>query len=355
MKKVSLLDIARSLNVSTSLVSFVLNGQGDEKGINSKTQQRVLAKARELNYKPNHIARGLRLGKSNTIGLIVADISNKFYARIAKRVEELAGNNKYNLIICSTDENPEKEIELINMLRERQVDGLIISTTQNETFLFTQLKKEQFPFVLIDRQLSRIKTNYVGVENYSGAYNATDLLIRNGYSKIGLLKISPSYLSSVKEREKGYRDALKNHKLKVSNKRIAEIDYEDIDGQVKQKLIDFFGSPNQVNALFSVNNRITVACLECLKEMQIKVPEDVGLISFDDVELFRFSYPTITAVAQPTEKIGEEAVRLLFEIMNENQNGKIRQKILPVKIVERGSINKSIEIIEPILEDNIIN
>jgi len=203
LKKVSLNDIAKSLSVSKALVSFVLNGQGEEKGISSKTQERVRAKAKDLNYKPNFIARGLRLGKSHTIGLIVADISNKFYAKIAKRIEEVAAENNYHLIICSSDEDPVKELGLIEMLRERQVDGLIISTTQKDTTIFKQLKKEAFPFVLIDRNLPQLQTNYVGVENIKGAYLATQKLLTNNYQKIALLKISPFYLSTIKEREVG--------------------------------------------------------------------------------------------------------------------------------------------------------
>ena len=130
MKKISLADVAKSLGVSKTLVSLVLNDRGDEKGINKDTQQRVRDKVKELNYKPNQFARGLRVGKSNTIGLVVADISNSFYAKMCRSIEDHCTENGYNLIICSSDENPEKESELIQMLIDRQVDGLIISTTQ---------------------------------------------------------------------------------------------------------------------------------------------------------------------------------------------------------------------------------
>ncbi len=337
MKKVSLNDIAQSLKVSKALVSFVLNGQGEEKGISPKTQQRVRAKAKELNYKPNFIARGLRLGKSHTIGLIVADISNKFYAKIAKRIEEVASENNYHLFICSSDEDPGKEIELIEMLCERQVDGLIISTTQKDSAVFKQLKKESFPFVLIDRKLTQLKTNYVGVENYKGAYMATRQLIKNGYQKIALLKISPDYLSTISEREAGYKSALKEHKIKINNKLIREIDFNNIKNHLRQALNELMQPAIGIQAIFSSNNHITIACLEYLNELNIRVPQDLAIVSFDDIELFRLSFPTITAVAQPIEEIGGEAVNVLFNTMNGKDDGQTKQVSLPVKLVERRS------------------
>lgn len=314
----------------------MLNGKGSEKGISSETEKRVKDKAKELNYRPNHIARGLRLGKSQTIGLIVADISNKFYAKIAKKIEEVASRHNYNLIFCSSDENPEKEIELINMLKERQVDGIIISTTQKNAPIFSRLKKENYPFVLIDRKLPKLSTNFVGVDNYTGAYEATEQLIRNGYQKIGLLNISPSYLSTIKDREQGYRSALKSNGIRVNNKLIRTINCSDIQQKVRSVLRELIQPPFKIDAIFSVNNNITVACMEYLNEMNIRIPQDLAIVSFDDIDLFRLSYTTITAVAQPVEEIGKAAVNILMdEINGTTQNNK--QVVLPVKLIKRRS------------------
>ncbi|MBN1338493.1 MAG: LacI family DNA-binding transcriptional regulator, partial [Bacteroidales bacterium] len=337
VKKVSIKDIADSLKVSKSLVSFVLNGQGNEKGIHTETQRKVIRKARELNYQPNLMARGLRLGKTNTIGLIVADISNKFYAKIARQIEKEAARNNYNLIICSTDEDPARENALIHLLRERQVDGLIISTTQKSTELFSRMKHENYPFVLIDRQLAKINTNYVGVENRDGAFRATRLLIVNGYRKIALFRISPSYLSSVREREQGYRDALKDGNIRVNSKLICEISFSNLNQQVKQALAGLKDAGIFPDAIFTVNNRIAVAILESLGEMDLSIPDDVALISFDDIELFRFSCPSITAIAQPVEEIGQEAVNILLQSINGQVNGAFIRKVLPVRLIERNS------------------
>ncbi|PKP32259.1 MAG: LacI family transcriptional regulator [Bacteroidetes bacterium HGW-Bacteroidetes-16] len=341
MKKKSLSDIARSLNVSKTLVSFVLNDQGDKNGISSKTQKIVLERAREMNYKPNHMARGLRLGKTQTLGLIVADISNTFYAKMAKKIEEVANQHHYNLIFCSSDENPEKEIELINMLKERQVDGIIISTTQKNGAVFSWLKKENYPFVLIDRKLPKLTSNFAGVDNFTGAYEATEQLIKNGYRKIGLLKISPTYLSTIADRERGYRSALKNNGIRANNKLIRTINCSDIRQQVRAVLSELLEPPYKIDALFSVNNNITVACMEYLNEMNINIPLDVAMVSFDDIDLFRLSCPTITAVAQPVEEIGECAVNILLDEINGLTTDK-KQVLLPVKLIKRRSCGRGV-------------
>ena len=336
MKKSSLNDIAKSLNVSKTLVSFVLNNQGREKGISYDTINRVKEKVIELNYKPNHIARGLRLGKTQTIGLIVADISNKFYAKIAKMIEEVAGRQNYNLIFCSSDENPEKEIELINMLKERQVDGIIISTSQRKALIFSQLKKENYPFVLIDRKIPKLSTNFVGVDNFAGAYEATEQLIKNGFKKIGLLKISPEYLSTIKDRDLGYRSALKSNGIRVNNKLVRTINCSEIQQSVRLVLHELIQPPFKIDAIFSTNNNITVACMEYLNELNIRIPQDLAIVSFDDIDLFRLSCPTITAIAQPVEKIGKATVNMLLnEINGTNQNNK--QVVLPIKLIKRRS------------------
>ncbi len=342
MKKPSIKDIADSLGVSKTLVSFVLNNRGDENGISKETQRKVLEKVAQLKYHPNFIARGLRLGRSHTIGLIVTDISNIFYARIAKRIEEVAAKHKYNLIYCSSGEDEFREIELIRMLRERQVDGMIISTTQKNGRIFSELKKEHYPFVLIDRNLPKLKANYCGVDNFSGAYTATDKLIKNGLSKIALLKISPDYLSTIKNREQGYRKAFKDNGLRINNKLIRTIDCNNIKQEVPVVLQELISSNDRIDAIFSVNNSITVACLEFMYENNIKIPDDMGLISFDDIDLFSFSIPKISAIAQPIEEIGEAAVTILLEEMDSKTNNN-HQVTLPVKFIQRGSCGTIVE------------
>ena len=336
MKKKSLSDIASELGVSKTLVSFVLNGKGDEKSISKKTQERVLQLADKHNFSPSFMARGLRMGKTHTIGLIVADISNKFYAKIAKEVEKVAAQNNYSVIFCSSDESIEKEIELIRMLRNRQVDGLIISTTQKESNLFTQMKNESFPFVLIDRKAPRIKVNYVGSDNFQGAFDATSHLIDNNYINIGLLKISPNYLSSIKERELGYRSALKENGIRLNTDFVYTIPFDKIQESVNQYFDRLLSKPNSIEAVFTVNNSIAIACLDYLNRHHYHIPNDVAILSFDDIELFKYSCPTITAVAQAVDKIGGISVNLLMDEINGLVQEKKEVK-LAVELLQRSS------------------
>ncbi|HSY75870.1 MAG TPA: LacI family DNA-binding transcriptional regulator, partial [Bacteroidia bacterium] len=229
MKRASLKDIAESLNVSKTLVSLVLNNKADEWGISEETQKKVRKKAEELNYYPNQMARGLRTGKSNIIGLVVADISNPFYAKISRTIEFEVARLGYHLLVCSSDEVEEKEIKLIELLRDRQrVEGLIVATTQQNAEQFNQLKKQQYPLVFIDRKLPGFSASYVGVDNNKGAYQMVEHLIKSGMKKIGMVNISPMHLSTLNERVDGYKDALKKNGIKFNNDWVQSVSYNDI-------------------------------------------------------------------------------------------------------------------------------
>src|ERR1051325_2402044 len=170
MKKISLADVANSVGLSKTLVSLVLNNKGDEYGINTDTQEKVRKKAEELNYYPNQIAKTLRTKRSNTIGLIVADISNEFYSRIAKAIELKALTEGYHVIFSSSEEDPRHEQDLIRLLKDKQqADGLIIATTQQNTQQFESLKKQKYPIVFIDRYLKGFDAHCVTVDNNEGS------------------------------------------------------------------------------------------------------------------------------------------------------------------------------------------
>lgn len=338
-KKISLSDIAGSLNVSRTLVSMVLNGQGDLHGISAVTQAKVKAKAKELNYKPNSIARGLRTGKSNTIGLIVTDISNSFYAKIARRIESRASMFGYNLIFCSSDERVEREEALIQMLRGRQVDGLILATTFKDDSVLNELINEEYPFVLIDRFISGLDTNYVVVDNYNSSMLAVEQLIGNGHEEIGLLTISPSHLSTIRDREQGYIDALKKHQVDVKETNICEIPFNDIYDQVGLELNRLLGGSSPVTALYATNNNIAKACLEHLADINLSIPDDVALLSYDDIDVFKFCNPPVTAVAQPINEIGDHALDILLELIKTGtqKKGEEKQIVLSAKMIVRKS------------------
>ena len=337
MKKTSLNDIASALNVSETLVSFVLNGHGDKKKIGKETQQKVLETARKLNYQPNLLARGLRTGKTHVIGLIVTDISNIFYAKIAREIEKNALLHNYTVIFCSSDENPETEIKLIKMLQSKQVDGMIISTCQKNASVFRELRANKMPFVLIDRKIPRFQSNYVGSDNFSGAYNATKRLFEDGLKKIALLKITPTHISTMIEREAGFRAAMKKYNLRIPSHLVANIRHDMIEEDVKSALKLWCTEPNTIDAIFSLNNSITTSCLKILNEDYEDRIKQISIFSFDDIELFNLSQIPVSSIGQPIQSIGRESVNTLIENINQIDK-KFNQLILPVEIKQR---NKS--------------
>jgi LacI family transcriptional regulator len=339
VKKTLLEDIANQLNVSKTLVSMVINGKGDSYGISKKTQQLVLDKALEMEYTPNVFARALRTGKSHLIALLVADISNPYYSNIAKYVEKELAEKGYNLMICSTDENTKKEESLISLFAEQQfMDGLIIATTAISGQYFEKEKLQNFPIVFIDRYLPDIKSNYVVANNYQGSYEITDLLIHKGCKNILALNISPSYISSLSERIKGFKDCLEKHGMPCDKDNIVEISFNDIQNEVRKTLIKALKQDKKIDAIYTLNNNLARACLNVFNELGFDAEkEGLRFASFDDISLFDFVKPNILSVSQPIEQIGVEAANLVLKIID---NKKSEQKqyeniVLPTSIISR--------------------
>lgn len=339
MKRISISELAKALKVSKTLVSLVLNGKGDAYGINKLTQKRVLRKAKQLNYRPNQIARGLRRGKSNVIAVVVADIANPFYSRISRSIEDYAGRHGYNIIVCSTEESAEKEHQLIDMLvNEQNVSGIIVSTTQEKSTQLVQLQKSGIPVVLIDRKSGNAQLDYVGVDNFRGAHDATKHLLSLGYRKIGLLKITPSFLSSIRERTKGYEAALREAGIKPDKNLMREAEFSALKSDVRKQVKDLLAPPRSVDALLVLNSNLAAYALEYINEAGLRIPQDIAVVSFDDVEYFSFTYPPVTAVAQPLEEIGRNAVELVVNrIKNENVQAKAKSVELKPEFVVRRS------------------
>jgi len=337
MKKTSLNDIANKLGVSKSLVSLVLNGKAKQNRIGDEISEKVLKLAKELNYQPNQIARSLRLGRSETIALIVADISNPFFARMGRSVEDEADKFGFKVIFSSSDENPDKLGELLNVLIDRQVDGFIISPTIKSKEYILKLKKNNIPFVLIDRCLSPIKTNYVIADNYNSTYNAVKFMLEKGYKKTGFITVS-SGLSNMKERLQGYKDAMKNFGVRGYGNYIREIDYKNFNESVGEAVKELLLTQNNLRALFFATLRVGMAAIKCINDLKLRIPQDVAVISFDDTDAYQIFYPPITAIAQPIDVMSSEAVKILInEIKQKNVKTEKTQIVLPTEFIIRES------------------
>jgi LacI family transcriptional regulator len=339
MKKVRLEDIANKMGVSKTLVSMVINGYGDKNGIKKETQEKVIALTRELDYKPNQMARSLRLGKSNTIGLIVADISNAFYAKMARNIEDECNKYGYNLIICSSDEKDAKESSLIRMLKEKQVDGLIISSTLVDNSEIVVLKQENYPFVLVDRYFPEIPdTNFVIIDNYKSSYKAVKYLIDSGHQNIAMLSISPSHLTSVKDRNKGYFDAIKKANINTDHYLHCLIPFESIEQSVEASIERLLKYEKKITAILAVNQNIALAIIKALKKFKIKIPDEISVITFDDLPFFELLTPSISAISQPLDVISFNAVKILIdEINSKGSSRKKDQVVIPSHFILRES------------------
>lgn len=330
--------IASKLNISATTVSFILNGKAEEKRISSDLTQKVLKLVKEVGYVPNHLAKSLRSGKTNIIGLIVEDISNPFFANVARQIEEEANKKGYKIFYCSSENEPVKTRELIKVFRERQVDGYIITPSDGIDEDILALQKSQSHVILFDRFLQGVKTNYVIVDNVEGTYKAINHLIDEGYKKIAFVTLA-SEQTQMKGRMQGYKKALDENKNRHFIKKLKF--HEDPEKMVEQ-IISFLEKKPEIDAVFFATNYLGISGLEALNRLKYKIPGDMGVVSFDDHDLFRLYTPSITAVAQPVEEMSKRIINILLDELNKSDKlSRLQQITLPTTLIIRQSSRKA--------------
>jgi LacI family transcriptional regulator len=338
MKKTSLNDIAQQLGVSKTLVSLVLNGKDREHRISAEVCKKVLSLAKELNYKPNQIAKGLRTGKTNTIGLIIADIANPFFGKLGREIEKEASIHGYRVMFCSSDENADNSRQQIEMLQQGQVDGFIIAPPAGSENQILALKRSKTPFVLIDRHFPDIETNYIVVDNVQASYEATAHLINKGYRKIACVTLNV-HLNNMNQRVLGYKQALIDNHIGIDEQLIKMMPFshekDDLIDAVKQLEP---GNKNKVEAVFFTTSKLGIMGIETIHSLGLVIPDDIAVVSFDDPDAYKISQPPISAIAQPLKEIGRESVKVLFELMNNKKgNPEIKKIVLKANFIPRKS------------------
>lgn len=331
-KKVSMKDIANKVGVSTALVSYVLNGLEKEKRVGPEVVKRIHQAAKDLKYKPNQIARSLRKGSTNTIGLIVADISNPFFGLLARVIEDEAAKSGYTVVFGSSDENSKKSAILIDTLLNRQVDGFIITPSEGSTEQIKSLMLGDIPVVLIDRYLPDISTNRVVLDNYMATYSAVNCFISKGYKKVNLIAYK-SLLVHMQERIRGYREAMEAHGL-ANEIVVKEIRYNHAKSEIERVMEDLL-TEKKMDALLFATNALSISGLYAIRRHNIKVPEELAVIGFDGHEVFDFFQPPLTYIQQPIEEMGKESVKILLEQIKGSR--KKVQIELTHQLVERAS------------------
>lgn len=331
---VTLNDIAELAGVSTSTVSRVLNDKAEKYRIGDETKARVLHAAEELKYRPNQIARGLRLKKTNTVGIIAPDVSNPFFAYIIKRVQNLAHNLGYSVVVCNTDENLEQEIEHVNVLYRNRVDGLIAMPVGQEYEHYVDWFEKGRPLVLLDRCFDTIDASSVVVDNYAGSFEAVEHLIEHGHRRIAIIQGLPGTYTN-NERLRGYRDAMERNGLPFDAGLVVGGDFREENGYMETKLL--LTSPEPPTAIFATSDLITLGALKAVTEEGLEIPSDISVIMFDDFDFAPYLKCPITAVRQPKEMMGEMAVKLLAEeLRGERTTGK--RIVLKTELIVRRSV-----------------
>lgn len=320
MKRLQLEDLAKQLGYSKTLISMVLNGKGDQYGISKKTQTLVLEEVAKLDYTPNKFAKALRTGKSFFVGLIVADISNPFYSAIAKNIEMALFERGYNLMVCSTEENEEKEKRLIDMMINQQgVDGIIVASTAKDGLFLESPRFNRTPFILIDRVLPSYKGHYVVSDNYGGSCNIVSKLIEDGCKKIACLSITPRHLSSIEERIRGYKDTLDRKKITYLKELMIDIPFDNIEQGTKDVIQSLLRTHKDLDAIYTINNPIASAVLKAFRNAEMKkAAAHLKLACFDDIDLFNLIDTPILSVSQPIREIGKQAAELLMDVIDQN-------------------------------------
>ncbi|MCW3092622.1 MAG: transcriptional regulator, LacI family [Ferruginibacter sp.] len=311
---VTIKDIGKALGLSTSTVSRALRGSYE---ISSDTKKQVLEYAEKVNYRPNPIALSLKERRSSSIGVVVCEIANNFFSQVINGIDSIAYNRGYHVIISQSHESYEREVVNVHHLASRSVDGLLVSLSSETTDMahFINLHEKGLPIVFFDRVTNEIITHKVIVDNYKAAYEATLHLIKNGYKKIAHITSSP-FLSITKERLEGYKDALLENGLAFNEKYVKYCSHggmivEEIEGAL-HNLLKIKQKPD---AFVTAGDRITTGSLTAIKNLHLRVPEDIALVGFSNTNIPELLNPTLTTIRLPAFEMGQVATELLISII----------------------------------------
>ncbi|UYZ62101.1 LacI family DNA-binding transcriptional regulator [Hymenobacter weizhouensis] len=322
--KASISDLAKQLGVSVSTVSRALS---DHASISDATKKRVWKLARELHYQPNHLAAGLRKGRSNLLGVIVPHIDGHFFALVVKGIETVATRAGFNVMICQSNEDVAHERKNIETLLSAQVEGILVSLarTTRDFRHFEKVRKQEIPLVFFDRVLDGLDVSAVVLDDREGGYQSTKHLLAQGCRRIAHFG-GPQHLNIYKNRRQGYVDALLEHGLPLDEDLIFYCDMTQEDGmEGMERLLSL---PHPPDAVFSASDFSIVGALQVIKSRGLRVPQDIALAGFSNETFTSLTEPMLTSIDQRCEQMGQSAVRLFLEMLEEKTS-----KFSPRRIV----------------------
>jgi LacI family transcriptional regulator len=332
MKKGTLDDIAKRTGYSKTTISRVLNGKAAEYRISEVAQNNILCVVKELNYKPNLVAQSLRNQSTHTIGLVLPHIDNPFFANIASTIITEAQKFDYTVMVIDTLEKPDLEEQAIGSMMERKIDGIILVPCGDNPSQLEEVSVNM-PLVLVDRYFENHHLPYVSTDNYTGAYQATKLLLESGHRRILCIQ-GPQISVTTQKRVKGCMDAVRDMG-DVELLTVRGNDFSIQNGYVETKMA--ITQPVPPTAIFALSNTILLGAIQALNEQKMRVPEDISLVSFDDNLYLDYLNPPVTRIAQPLSNIGIIAVKMLVQQIAEKTNPQTSILLQP-RIVKRESV-----------------
>lgn len=323
-------EVAERAGVSTATVSRVLSGSA---GVREPLKSRVLAAAQSLGYRPNRAARDLRVRSSRTVGVLIPDIENPFFTSVVCGIEEALSETDYSLLLANYNENPEQETRRLETFRAEGVRGLIFVASRAPSRLYADLESAGIAMVAVSRVPHRVRTDQVTVANRDGAYAATAHLAGRGYTRIGIIN-GPAALTTARERQSGYEDALREAGLPVDESLVIHCDFRQAAGHAAmQRLLDL---PSPPRALFAASNLLTLGALQAIHERGLEIPGQVAIVGFDEMPWAMSLRPPLTTVAQPAFEVGRTAAELLLDRIQKPTMTR-RQIVLETRLIIRAS------------------
>ncbi|KRN99031.1 LacI family DNA-binding transcriptional regulator [Companilactobacillus kimchiensis] len=329
-KKYSIKDIAQLSGVSVATVSRVINDNGR---FSEETRKKVLKVIKETGYQTNFSAKNLRMNKSFSVGILVPDISNYFFATVVQKIEKILFKCGYSTIICNTARDEDKELAYLKMLESKGIDGLIVISGAKAFDINKVSSSSKIPFICIDRKPKDKKnTIFIASDHYQGALDATDSLFNSG-SKHPIIATHKHYSSSGADRLRGFKDSLEKHGLPFDTSR-NQITLTTENTTIKMEKV--LKSQPEIDGIFAINDTVAIEVLSALLKLGKSVPNDIKLIGFDDEPQDKHTYPTLSSVKQDTDRIAQVAVENLIGLIN--STGITSESIIiPVELMPRDS------------------
>jgi len=304
---VTIKDVAERAKVSITTVSHVIN---KTRYVSDELTERVFQAMEELNYRPNTLARSLRSGRTRTIGLVIPDISNLFFAEISRKIEDKGFEFGYSVILCNTDDDLSKEDSYINVLLEKQVDGIIFISAGGSEANLNKPLDFGIPVVVADRDVSGARSDVVLLDNRKGGYDAVKYLIEMNHRRIGCIS-GPSKVTPSAQRLEGYKEALLDQSISIDNSLIEPGDFRFESGEQAMRKLLSLGDPP--TAVFACNDMMALGAMRAINDFRKKIPGDISIIGFDNIPISKSVYPALTTMAQPIKEMADLVVELLIE------------------------------------------